>query len=467
MGVLITSPSFPSDPVKSTFIYSENSAFTVMDSTVTVADADADIAGNFDNTSLTIDRRGGASAEDLFSGTNGWVFLGAGGLVYGLSEVTIGTYTNTGGTLELHFNANATQAQVDSALSNLTYANSSDSHVGPIDLDWTFTNAAGTTATHTTVVEYQAISDAPTAQDNTLALPQTPYVFAVSDFGFADIDGDAQLGVVIEVLPTSGTLTLSGVAVGPGASILIDDIVNGNLVYAPGSTTDSFTFVVFDDGNESGPSFSAGHTFTFQAAAPAGTTGDDVMNGSAIADTLSAGSGNDVIHGLAGDDMLDGGKGRDILVGGAGNDTLVGGDGRDLFVFDSATGSDTIADFHHDRLAIDMSSLGPIGDGDFRVEGATTRRAPGGFNPTAEVVIFRSETAVADNANAAAAIIGNAKSAYTVGRQVIFGIRDEDHSALYLFHSSGNDAVVSAAELTLIGVMPDAHLGAHDIKFVA
>ncbi|MES3000083.1 MAG: hypothetical protein V4787_05285 [Pseudomonadota bacterium] len=420
-----------------------------MDSTVTVADADADIAGNFNNTSITIARRGGASAEDLFENL----------------EIAIGTWTNSGGMLVIHFNALATQAEVNALLSSLTYGNSSDSHTGPIYLDWIFTNVAGTSVTHTTVAEYQAIGDAPTAQDNILAMPLAPRAFDFDDFHFADVDGDTLYGVTIDTVPASGTLTLSGVPVAAGDTILAADISASNLVYTPGSATGSFTFRVVDNGNESGPVVSTTHTFTFQVSTTIGTSDDDAMSGSAIADALSAGSGNDVIHGLAGDDSLDGGKGRDILVGGAGSDTLIGGRNHDAFVFDNTTGVDTIADFRHDKLVFDMSELGPIGDGDTRVEGKVNRASAGQFSPDAEVVVFNSNFAVADTAVAAAAVIGSARSAYAAGDQVVFAINDGAHSAVYLFHAGAGDALVSASELTLMGVVPNTRLHAFDFVF--
>jgi uncharacterized delta-60 repeat protein len=64
---------------------------------------------------------------------------------------------------------------------------------------------------------------------------------------------------------------------------------------------------------------------------------------------------------------------------------------------------------------------------------------------------------------------GSAFGGYTAALQpdgkVVVAITDPTHSAIYLFHSSGNDALVSPAELTLIGLVPNAGLHAHDFKF--
>jgi Ca2+-binding RTX toxin-like protein len=69
-----------------------------------------------------------------------------------------------------------------------------------------------------------------------------------------------------------------------------------------------------------------------------GTTGDDILHGSDLADTLSGGAGNDLLYGHDGNDLLKGGDETnwydftDTLDGGAGNDTLDGGTGRDFLL---------------------------------------------------------------------------------------------------------------------------------------
>ncbi len=63
-----------------------------------------------------------------------------------------------------------------------------------------------------------------------------------------------------------------------------------------------------------------------------GTTGRDVLQGSAFADVFSTLGGNDKVRGLGGDDIICGGKGRDRLVGGKDRDKLVGGKGKDRLI---------------------------------------------------------------------------------------------------------------------------------------
>ncbi|WP_263854108.1 cadherin domain-containing protein [Sphingomonas parva] len=84
---------------------------------------------------------------------------------------------------------------------------------------------------------------------------------------------------------------------------------------------------------------------------------DDILDGTAAADTLTGQQnrdiltgfgGDDVLNGLDGADLLDGGLGNDSLFGGTGSDQLKGGDGDDLLsggdggdVLDGGLGNDT------------------------------------------------------------------------------------------------------------------------------
>jgi len=66
-----------------------------------------------------------------------------------------------------------------------------------------------------------------------------------------------------------------------------------------------------------------------QADTLSGGLGDDQLNGGGSADTLNGNDGNDILLGVGGGDTLNGGDGDDILNGGAGDDTLNGGNGVD------------------------------------------------------------------------------------------------------------------------------------------
>ena len=75
---------------------------------------------NWSGATLTVTRQGISSADDQF-GASGSLSLTASNLL--VSSTNIGSYTNSGGTLELTFNSNATASLVNTALQNITYSN--------------------------------------------------------------------------------------------------------------------------------------------------------------------------------------------------------------------------------------------------------------------------------------------------------------------------------------------------------
>jgi serralysin len=111
-----------------------------------------------------------------------------------------------------------------------------------------------------------------------------------------------------------------------------------------------------------------------------GGSGNDIITGNAIANTLYGGAGNDT---------LDGGAGNDRLIGGTGVDTLTGGASGDTFAFVFAFGDSSAASGQHDLITgfatgvdlIDLSGIdaivGTSGNDLFRFI------ATAGFNGTA------------------------------------------------------------------------------------
>ena len=87
------------------------------------------------------------------------------------------------------------------------------------------------------------------------------------------------------------------------------------------------------DGNGHGGYGGGGTTVPLTSVcvhAVAGTTGDDVLNGTELADTLLGFGGDDRVRGRGGRDCILGHAGRDVLSGGAGGDVIDGGFGRDV-----------------------------------------------------------------------------------------------------------------------------------------
>ena len=105
--------------------YVENGAAVQIDSNALLADPELD-ATNWNKATLTVARNGGASTDDVFgaTGTLGLTGSGSGHVV--VSGVTVGTYTQAGGTITITFNTSATAARADSVLRGLTYLNSSE-----------------------------------------------------------------------------------------------------------------------------------------------------------------------------------------------------------------------------------------------------------------------------------------------------------------------------------------------------
>ena len=149
--------------------YVENGAPVVLDADVQVTDPELGAAGNYSGATLTLSRHGGANSQDAFSATGNLSVLTQGGNLV-LSGVTIGTVTtNSGGTLLLTFNGNATQARVNETLRSIAYANSSNAPPASAQINWTFNDGNSGTqgpggsfvVTGSTTVTITAVNDAP------------------------------------------------------------------------------------------------------------------------------------------------------------------------------------------------------------------------------------------------------------------------------------------------------------------
>jgi hypothetical protein len=192
---------------------------------------------------------------------------------------------------------------------------------------------------------------------------------------------------------------------------------------------------------------------------------------------------DDTLTGDAGYNRLSGEAGNDTLTGGAGADELTGGTGADQFVFNSLVADehgvsfDRVTDFVSgaDKLVISQAGI-DVGDGDTVIDGVATIASPGGFAADSELIIVTGDIWGEINTTNAAAAIGSASSAYAVGDTRLFVVESSDYyngdpSNLFLFTSSAADATVSAAELTLVGVVTrvpaQASLAAADFAFAA
>jgi hypothetical protein len=108
------------------------------------------------------------------------------------------------------------------------------------------------TSSYTMTLHITPVNDPPTAASGVVATGEdTPHVFSLIDFGYADIEGDPIAKVVVTVLETIGDLTLGGIDVTLNQEISAAAISAGNLVFSPqpdenGTNYDSFGFKVHD-----------------------------------------------------------------------------------------------------------------------------------------------------------------------------------------------------------------------------
>ncbi len=118
--------------------FTENGSAVVLDGDATISDAELDAADSYDGATLTLVNDGGASSDDVFaeSGNLGTLTESS---TFTLSATTVGTVTqNSGGTLILTFNANATSAAVDEILQSVTYSNSNEDPPTSAQINFTF-----------------------------------------------------------------------------------------------------------------------------------------------------------------------------------------------------------------------------------------------------------------------------------------------------------------------------------------
>ncbi len=156
------------------------------------------------------------------------------------SSLAIESVTNgTGGTVVL--NSNETVTFTPTANFN-----------GQASFSYTVTDGDLTSAPATVTVNVTAVNDGPVAQASTVTTNEDQAkTFAVTDFGFTDVEGDSLASITISslTLASGDTLTLSGTDVTAGQTITAANIAN--LVYTPaananGSARSTFAFTVND-----------------------------------------------------------------------------------------------------------------------------------------------------------------------------------------------------------------------------
>ena len=140
-------PVFTSLDNNPTFV--ENGPPIVLDNNATLVDPDLAGLGNYAGSTLTLAKLNPTPLSPTFDDT----FGGSGTLAFDVTNVRIGatvvgTYTQQDGVLAITFNSNATQANVNAVLDQITYSNANDTPPASVDIGYTFSdNNDGTQGT--------------------------------------------------------------------------------------------------------------------------------------------------------------------------------------------------------------------------------------------------------------------------------------------------------------------------------
>ncbi|MEL6750483.1 MAG: tandem-95 repeat protein, partial [Pseudomonadota bacterium] len=250
--------------------FTEDGAAQIIDSSVAISDSELDAlnggAGDYDGASLTLVRTGGANTDDVlgFSDGNGITLAGN---VLVKNGQSIGTFdTTTSGQLTITFtNANGevpTSADVDAILSQLTYANSSDTPDASVQIDWTFSDGnsgaqgpgGSQQASGSTTVTITEVNDAPVAAaDSDTTTENTPVTIDVLA-NDSDVDGTLDPATV----QITGTAAAGDSLLVAGEGTWSVNTATGAITFTPdnnyaGAVTD-ITYTVNDnDGTPSNP----------------------------------------------------------------------------------------------------------------------------------------------------------------------------------------------------------------------
>ena len=285
----------------STLVYTEQSGEVVIDSSVTLSDADSpsDLAGGSLNVAFTANGLADDKLSIKATGTGSTAISVSGSnVLYG--GIIIGTFTGGGNgstPLSISFNSAATLIAVQALIQSIAYSNDSDNpSTVTRTLTFTFNDGDGgnDTATANAYVSVTAVNDAPVITNFSIDSSTGAISFTATD-----VD--------------SSSHTLSGAFSG--------SVATGNITVLPEQRSSVAAGSLLVDGVDAS---AAGYTFRLGTGSNntiTGSSGTDVIYGFGGADSLSGGSGNDFLFGGTGDDTLSGGAGDDLLSGGDGTDT--------------------------------------------------------------------------------------------------------------------------------------------------
>ncbi|MCA3955771.1 VWA domain-containing protein [Vibrio vulnificus] len=151
-----------------------------------------------------------------------------------------GVYGDDGLLQEVSYSAPSGLTITQLSFSTLGGGNWELRYVEALPADETFKyqtiDSEGVLSDEATVIVNNSNSDrTPVAEDGHIVTNEDQsYVFEWSDFGVTDVDTlPSSLSVIIDSLPTDGSLTLNGTAIVAGTSVSYEDINAGKLVFTP------------------------------------------------------------------------------------------------------------------------------------------------------------------------------------------------------------------------------------------
>jgi uncharacterized delta-60 repeat protein len=278
-------------------VYNQNAAAVVLNNGTHVFDAELSAQGNYSGASVNLVRHGGASSQDVFSGS-GKLSFNADKVV--LSGITIGTVSNHAGKLALTFNSNANQARINEALSSIAYKNTDLHHTSAlVAIDWKFSDGnAGKQGTG------GALTSLGTTNVYLNPLPlHKPVAIHYTDTKF--VDHFATVTGTLAVSPAKPGIIAYGIKGVPGVntSTVTSDNIYGTLTV--NVTTGVYKFVPHQDAIES---LATNKTANFTVTISYGTHVFDskILPISITQSGITESAGNDTLVGTAGNDVMNG-----------------------------------------------------------------------------------------------------------------------------------------------------------------
>ncbi|MYI82491.1 MAG: hypothetical protein F4056_04015, partial [Chloroflexi bacterium] len=189
-----------------------------------------------------------------------------------------------------------------------------------VTVSWTDGEGTAERVTSAATGTVANVNDAPTGANKTLTIDEdTPYWFALADFGFADVDGDSLASVKITTLASAGSLQVGGVDVTLGQAIPRTDFVDENHVrFTPAANANGTPYATFGfKVNDGTADSAAAYTITINVSAvndapafsPASAarsipenTGPNVNVGAVIPAATDPDSGDTLTYALGGTD---------------------------------------------------------------------------------------------------------------------------------------------------------------------